>query len=525
MRKQAGVTLFEILLVLFIMSLLTVAAIRYTAHQREIAADQAYGVKLYIFGQAVRDYIIHADSLRTNFTLPGPIVPPATVAGKNPSADITITGAPTYLIVAKGVDWLKQTNAGKDEQGQPFLEDNFTFAIGMEPLRVGRQDAVASAMLYGDQALETTVTFEDTSNPSSSSYKITIKAGVLYEQESVPATPPATGTTIHDVLMPALTQDAVKHANELYTSYEGAAAIYYDYPYIDAATHVANPAAELTGVLSSLAKQGDAYLRTDGGNSMLADLSFTGTDRAIVGANEISLVATNLPSGQGATIAGVAKLSFDNIIQPSSITALTTLSFINKTSSEINNLQTLNFYTPGNIKNSTSAINNLVSLAFVPGTDSKISELKTINLTSALEDNTSNNAKISGLDLLKFGDGTIFTGIELVELKMNGPDGSGSNTSNGLHVSALSGSSNSHTGSTNLVPAVMKLNLQSLNQKDFLYPTNSMCFVIAVGFHDTASSPSVDRRCFVDDQGNNGMWRLVWNDAMVCKAACYGFAR
>lgn len=288
-KKIAGVSLFEILLVLLIMSMLTVAAIQYAKSQREKAADQAYGVKLYIYGQAVRDYVFDSQTLRSNMTMVGP-------SGTNP---ITDAGTSGMEITVEGVDWLKEDNAGLDPKGLPYLDEDFTFDIGMAPLKIAAGKNLNS-LKFGDDAFETVITFEDPTQPATSAYKITINGGVLVNDS--PGVD-SQGNPLKAELKPALTQDAVKHANELYTSYEGAAAIYYEYAYIDPDDQTINQKALVVGSLSPLAKKGDAYLRIDGGNAMEADLD--------VGGNAVSNLKTLNFSGSG-IVNGLNTLNFTN---------------------------------------------------------------------------------------------------------------------------------------------------------------------------------------------------------------------
>src|SRR5207249_4448516 len=151
LRKLAGISLFEMLLVMVIISVIVVAAIRYAKHQQEISADQAYGVKLYTFGQGVNNYVSHSPSLRSDFTLPGPdenvpINPdPSIVTATDPS-----TGVKTITVT--GVNWLKKANAGT-YNGAPYLADNFTFTSELAPLTVARDDG--GTLIMGDDAFST----------------------------------------------------------------------------------------------------------------------------------------------------------------------------------------------------------------------------------------------------------------------------------------------------------------------------------------------------------------------------------
>lgn len=382
LRKLSGISLFEMLLVMVIISMIVVAGIRYVKHQQEISAAKAYGVKLYTFGQAVNSYVTHSHSLRTSnlASLPGPDAEDGTptvnndpniVVGTDPA-----TGAKT--ITVSGTSWLKRDKAGT-YNNVPFLDDNFTFNSGMSPLTVGK--SVDDEFKKGDEAFSAVISFVDPENPMTSAYSISINAGVLYKAP--------TGNDAPVQPLPALTADAIKHANELYTSYQGAAAIIYSLPPVGDGT----PPTEAQGTLSTIAQKGDAFLRIDGNNYMEGPVRFnpeTVSMTALAAIENVNVVNFHEDTG---TINNLNKMTMINA---------------QNSASEISSLSTLNFVSDPNI---SSEIKNLKTLAFTPGlpptparaayTDPGSAEITGLNRLAF--DTTANTLKeITNLNTLTF---------------------------------------------------------------------------------------------------------------------------
>jgi competence protein ComGC len=340
-RKLAGISLFEMLLVMVIISMIVVAGIRYVKHQQEISAAKAYGVKLYTFGQAVNKYVTHSQALRTSNldSLPGPAAADGTpTINSDPNIQIgtdPATGAKTITI--KGTNWLDPDKAGTYNK-VPFLDEKFTFSSGMAPLIVARDDD--DNLIKGDEAFTTVISFADPANPMTSAYNISISAGVLYRE------PTGQGGALEP--MAALSQDAVKHANELYTSYQGAPAITYSLPILDADGNYA-PAKAVTGTLSTIAQSGDAYLRIDGNNFMEGSIRFNPNTVSTTGLATIEDVNAMNFFAQNGAINNLNKLAMVNAPNsPSEVTKLSTLTFAAESGvpAKIDKLKTLNF-TPG----------------------------------------------------------------------------------------------------------------------------------------------------------------------------------
>jgi type II secretory pathway pseudopilin PulG len=343
--KFRGFTLFEVLLLLFVASVITVAALRYAKHQQEVAADQTYGLKLYTLGQAVSQYIASATQLQANCQLPGP-------GGKsNPSSSITLTNCTpggngtTATLTASGVDWLYVNNAGTTLMGSPFLPKDFSFAKDLGPLQMATVNPDGSmGAATGDHAIITTVTF---TQGGSSPPTISIQAGGLFETKGVDSK----GNPIAPVLMPALTQDAITHANTLYSASQGGAAINYTFPYLPAGGGSPQP----SNVQGAPSQVGVPYLQVEGsnagGNSMLGILNFdpsAAVDASVSGINSVAFVGAGpmFPP----VINNLENLSFLSSSDSPQVGVIGSLSFLNFAGSgngggTMNFLQKLNFDT------------------------------------------------------------------------------------------------------------------------------------------------------------------------------------
>jgi hypothetical protein len=345
-RRVFGVSLFEVILLMFAISLLVVAGIKYKKHQTEVAAAQLYGQNLYVFGQAVHNYVINSPNLYAMGGLPDP-----TGTGYNPLVLRQIS--PNLIILtATGVLWLQQANAGVNGiSQQPFLATGFSFNNALAPLMLATPDAqgVATAKT-GDSTLKTVISF----NPTTPNVPptITITTGVLYEQPTKSAGTPT--------LKSDLTEAAIQAANTMYSPTMGTPNFTFTVPYINAGAY--NPGAVPTGTIN-VSTAGDIYLRVDGSDSMVGPLNFAA---AVPINNQIN---------------NLEVLSFDGT-NASNILTLGFLSFTGSTTSNISGLDRLSFVSAGN--------------------SSQITGLHSLNFNGAAAATGANAAMISGLNTLNF---------------------------------------------------------------------------------------------------------------------------
>ncbi len=353
---QRGVTLFEMLLVLIIISLVTVAAIRYADRQRDEGVADVLAQKLYEYGHAVREYAYDNQE--------------AIEAGELTSDSFTSEdGTQTSWVsdegyVFDGVDWLKTPQAGNNESGEPYLEESFTFARGLRPLFLGLVDGTAGSSGGGvpdpndpnasstntnNQIIQTKLSWNvDENRP-----EISVDIGSLYDAAVTPAK-----------AMPDITATAAKKASEYYDPIRGFAAVSYNINLSEANF----PQVPMHGGLAHGATESESYLRIDGQNYMKDNINFLDADlHGTVTEDEDNY--------------GMRNLEF--------------IEFDDNDDTDISNLTTLNF-------NTDSAVNNLNALNF-EGTDRKITNLESIDFKTA---NGRGTGRIRGVDQINFVDHT-----------------------------------------------------------------------------------------------------------------------
>lgn len=227
---KRGFTLFEILLALFIMSMIVVGGMQWSKRKHEEAAARQLGLRLFQYGMAVSEY-----------------------ARQNPDGYTSKHLPPNNLY---GVDWLKhKTNPEScypdNSHCQFFLGQDFSFNLSdlrVGPLREGVDDSQIHVELVpptSDKIGPLTVKL--------------ISVGKVYRY--------TTGTSPYSVDI-SLDSRAVNFANQ-YNDQSGTAEITYTlYPL--------NQDGMITGVPSTTSPNIDSgYLRTDGTNQMDNSIRFS----------------------------------------------------------------------------------------------------------------------------------------------------------------------------------------------------------------------------------------------------------
>ncbi len=317
-KSQQGVTLFEMLLVLMITALVAVAAIRYADRQRDEAVADRLAEKLYFYSQAVREYAFDNQE--------------AIEAG-------------TITMTQLGVDWLKEAEAGLNETGEPYLNDDFTFAQGMEPLFLGEFDGTVGVQNNPDEDIVQT---ELSWNATEDRPEIEVLIGSLYD--------PNTGSDSQGVryppqVMPDISATAAQKASEFYDPHKGFAALTYQVDITDPSF----PNVPIVGNLSHTSTESEDYLRIDGQNYMKDFIDFIDAD-----------VHGNVTEAQDDYgIRYIETIAFDDNATNSKISKLRTLDFhdeaLNSTATnttKVNNLDVLNF------KNNQSANSGILNNAY-----------------------------------------------------------------------------------------------------------------------------------------------------------------
>jgi hypothetical protein len=533
-RKLFGFSLFEVLLVLLVASMIAVAAIKYAKHQQEVSAAQLYGLNLYTYGQGVYSYVYsNAATLASTGTLPGP-----TTGSKNSAVPAAVNSASAWqnapanflaqypapipsqyelaIVINSGtnpgsggkadpITWIAPAYAGSNAStAAAYLPPNFNFNSGISPLIVAVPLSATSpdTTKQGNFAFTTTIFFSKI-HPTLPPL-INVTAGALFEQDRNKYT-----------LMPALTQDAITHANNLYTAYQGAAAISYAYPYLGSSGP--NPAAKTAGALNPMAQTGggNSYLQVkganNGGNTMQGDISFgaQGNIRMMSSAPEQSnsiVQVDNIgfrtrgdassPSTYGTSRSalsnvGMILMGFSPADSPSQRVGIYFVADQNSTNGlygggVIRNLTNLSFAPLAN-GNVPSSIDGLTTLGFaVSGTTQpSISGLRAITFDG------SNSSKISNLRTISFSNGDKFTGIHVISLPNTGRPGQ-------------SGKVDTNSGQD------LKDN-NGLN----LYPSSSFCYLS----HTQGSGG-----CHVLT-GSSGQWVVSWKSQISCEVTCISFGK
>lgn len=455
-RQHRGVTLFEMLLVLFIISMVAVSLFQYQAKRREDAAGEALAVKLYDFSQAARAFAYNnIQAIRANQPIPG------------------TTSFDNGRYVFTGVDWLKNTLA---PDNSPYLEPEFSFSTGLQPLVLERQ--TANQPLQGDAAIVTTVYLISPQNPTTSDIDIRLDVGMLYQQGENDALTPK----------PAILSKAARDAAKMYDPQKGVSAFNF---HLDLTGDFAN--ASLQGDMKDSSVNGEAYLRVDGGNKMMGNIQFDNNNGTALQNRGITQVETiQFAPSKPTTVNDLKTLNFTN---PAAASTIRTT---------INNLYTLNFFQDLGAGYG-GAINNLKTLTFVDLPQNSIEKVRNINFLddSALSDSQRSTNSIRNVDHLKFksipgeGPGT-------------GPKGRIANV-RAIEFMPFGG---------RIMISTFKLE-NEIEKTGSGYITlgrvdGSFCFLTRVKFHDGEGGK--DRSCRIAAEGAD--WRLYADDADSCIARC-----
>jgi hypothetical protein len=521
-RRFAGLSLFEVMLVLLVASMIAVAAIRYAKHQQEVAAAQLYGLNLYTYGQGVYSYVYsNAATLASTGTLPGP-----TTGSKNSAVPAAVNSASAWqnapanflaqypapipsqyelaIVINSGtnpggsgkadpITWIGPSYAGSNAStAAAYLPPNFNFNSGISPLIVAVPLSATSpdTTKQGNLAFTTTIFFSKV-NPTLPPL-INVTAGALFELDRNKYT-----------LMPALTQDAISHANNLYTAYQGAAAISYAYPYLGS-SGAPNPAAKAAGSLNPMAQTGggNSYLQVkgsnNGGNTMQGDISFgaQGNIHMFSAAAEQANNIDNLDNitfrtrgdAAAASTYGTSRSTLNNVgminmgFSPADSPSARVGIYFAADQSSTNGL-----YGGG-------VIQNLTRLSFAPLVNgsypSSIEGLTTLKFANT----RTTESAISGLEAIYFLNGREFRGVELAK------------TGRTL-VSATNTTSSA-------IPADYCVNGTS-NYQTLPLPADSMCFIAKYqmgGYNDSA-------QCVVDNTNHT----IGAKRSRVCCAQCFKY--
>jgi prepilin-type N-terminal cleavage/methylation domain-containing protein len=404
-RHINGFSLFEVLTVLAVVSLASVAGLQYYKGQQEKTIANDYGRKLYLYGQAAQQYVSDSTIFHTTYFLQGtdpdghnPLVPQATLQGDD------------YTTTIVGVNWLKEANAGKNAEGQPYLDDQFSFAKDVRPLIIAQKDEEGNLSLTNDDAITTTISFSSLS--SSSPYRIAVTTGALY---SFNGTDPQSNLPLEPVVKPTLTQQAISTANTYYTPESGIPALEYKFPY-DVSAGETPENAPVEGRMSQEVPDTD-FIKLDGSNFMQNTLSFEElTGHAIRGIAAIEFNSTNntlefaqdnakhtLTNLDKLTGQGLSTIDKANQLQLTGLgssVSVKSLSFNSAGSpSKLLGPKSLAFRTtdPGNT-------NRITNLGYIEFTKAPISKFYGIGFDYSLMDANSNGPKVSYTNGMSYFD-------------------------------------------------------------------------------------------------------------------------
>lgn len=346
-KRYRGVTLIEMMLVLFIMSLIAVSVIQYANRQRDEAASKVLGEKLYIYGQAVRAYLLDNQAAIRG-------TPQGDLSGESPSGEkYTFTGVSWLQNPPKGT-----ANPNPELNANPYLEDTFSFNTGMHPLFVGPVVGVS------DDEVITTVEFRTAGDNTSPLFVTVTIPGLYRDAKGVP------------VPMPDLSVRAADFANKFYSSIAGGSAFLYKYGVPTEANYPLPTDGDYTkafivGELRDIAEQED-YLRVDGQNYM---------KQSIVLAEPTDDAPFAAPTDVGArNIMGVERIYFDSTQEgvPTGITNIDAILFNNTHQDKLKTIEGLNSIEFAN--DAGASISALDTIQFT-GSGSALSNLQVINMS------------------------------------------------------------------------------------------------------------------------------------------------
>lgn len=320
-----GITLFEMILVLMIISMIVVAGIRYADKQRDIAVADKFAYKLFQYGTGARDWA-------------------------NENRQVVRAGAYTEAapLEYEGVQWLK--DAGANEIGEPFLPSDFTFNQGLQPLRLENAGGAV-----GDATLVTRFWLQDPANTQGSPVEMSITVGSLYDPN---VGVDDNGKSLPSEIKPEITGLAAEKVNEMMDPLRGASPFEFD---LDLTGDFA-----LTGETRGSTAITEKYLRIDGENYMTDNLDFIDED-----------VHGNSTDPEGYGIRYVEQIEFDNDTA-TTMTHLDSLEFdATNTNARIINLVNLNFQSGVN-----SRIVGIESLNFQNNTNTTLNDVKTLTFNT-----------------------------------------------------------------------------------------------------------------------------------------------
>lgn len=360
--KQTGVTLFEMLLLLFLLSLAVVAGIRYANQQQEESVAEKLAIKMFEYSAGVKEWLNqHENDIR--------------------AASCTDTGSsdPCYF---EGVEWLQ--SAGVNERGEAYLSPDFSFGTGLAPLALMNQSGQS-----GDDIIETRFFLAQPANPNSE-IKVTIALGALYD-----LTPgvDSKGNTLPPEILPEVTADAAKLASDMVDPLRGVSPFVFDVDFDPGPTQF-----EILGTMQDVSKTTEKYLRIDGENYMTDNLDFQDQDihggstdpeghgiryiENIQFDDDVVTKVTNIDefgfdaAAADSKIENLVLLDFDGV---SEMNDVRTINFQTVGGAKINNLKTLTFHSSGaNLNLSGSTVSQLNKITFT-GNDSLIDALTRVN--------------------------------------------------------------------------------------------------------------------------------------------------
>ncbi len=361
MKKYIGITLFEMLLVLFISGMIAIAAFKAQQEQNRVDVSDTLARNMYIFSQTVRAYVNDNQVAITAGTFkPSPSVSDFQETGTAPNKTYTFTG----------VDWLKQMS--KPNMNVTYLGSDFSFN-NLQPLVLKRIDAGAN--LEGDQSIKVTI----------SGGNVTIDYGLLYF-ETANQTPQVEAS---------ITAMAAKKAQRMYDPELGPSSFNYTGG-LNAQGHPLSIQATTSGMSAAA----DSYMRADGSVEMTGSLQFNDDTPGSGNADIDGVENINFdPKSTDSAITGLDSVQFSSAV-PGTMKGVATVDFSDD--SEINNLDELNF------DSDDGEINNLGKLDL--SDDGEIN-LNNGNINDTSNINFANNGAINNIRVINFSNNSSFGGI------------------------------------------------------------------------------------------------------------------
>jgi hypothetical protein len=378
-KKIRAVTLFEMLLVLFISSLVAVSTFQYQQQQNQNAVADPLAQRMYLYAQTVRQFVVDNQAAIAAGTLK-----PFGTAGVPEGSTFTASGSGANTVYTiTGITWLQALNPPGSQT--PYLPKSFTFG-GLNPLQLQRES------LIGNDAIQVQI----------STTKVYILFGALYDLKA------------NGKLEGSVTAMAATKANKLYDPLLGVSSFHY-VGGIDTSGHVIPISA--------------TWDKTQTQQTYINSPEVTGNLNVAGGINLSAGLATGGAPAAEPDITGVGKLAFE---KNGSITGLNTVTFSAPNGNnpgagtgstggttetpyyggEITNLYIIQMAPQGAI-DGLSAVN----FASVPdsGSQSTITGIHTITFDAqngAGINFSGPNAQINGLTTLNFGTGGTITGLQ-----------------------------------------------------------------------------------------------------------------